>query len=457
MRMDFLDRIEELDRLTRFLELDEGALACLYGRRRIGKSRLLEEALARCAGVISHTADRSEEAVQRTRFARDVARVLPGFDGVSYPDWGALLDRWQNDAPRGSVLVIDELPYLVEQAPELPSILQRVSDRLRVSGQKIILCGSSQHMMQGLLLKNDEPLYGRAREMVKLGPISFGWTKKAFPALGQWERFEHYAVWGGIPRYWEVCQGERDLWETLRRQVFSPQGLFHDEPDFVLHDDLADAVQATSVLALIGQGAERPSEIAARLQVPATALSRPLGRLIDLGLVHRDIPFGCDEKSNKRTLYRLLDPFLNFWYAFVLPNYSDPHYLSTSAEIESMRPAFTVFLGHSWECLVREALAHKPIPDVAGRWRKVARWWGSGLDRKPMEVDVVAESADGSTLLVGEAKLSLTASEARRERAELEAKAARLPFAGNYRKIVCRLFVARRPPPDALGLDWLAD
>ena len=404
--MDFFDRIDESNRFRCFLALKEGALACLYGRRRIGKSRLLEEVLKGRTDVMLHQADRSEASLQRVRLAKDLSAVLPGFGDVMYSDWGTLFDRWRRDAPVGSVLVIDEL-------------------------------------------------YGRARELVNLRPISFEWTKCAFPALSLWERFEHYAVWGGVPRYWEVCQGETDLWETLRRQVFSPQGLFRDEPDFILHEDLKDAVQATSVLSLVGQGAERPSEIAARLQVPVTSLGRPLRRLMELGLVCRDIPFGCDEKSNKRTLYRVTDPFLRFWYSFALPNYSDPYYLSSPEEVAAIRGPFRVFLGQAWEMLVRETLRQRAIPGVPGRWRKVARWWGNGLDRQPMEIDVVAESLDGRTLLVGEAKLSLSAREAGRVLAELKSKAANLPFAKDYGKVIARLFVAQGGVADAVSLAWL--
>ena len=453
--MEFFDRVEERARLNRFLSSDEGAMACLYGRRRIGKSRLLEEVLSGREDVVVHVADRSEAALQRVRFAQDVAALLPGFADVSYADWGALLDRWQRESPSGSVLVIDELPYLVEQSPELPSILQRVTDRLRRSGQKLIVCGSSQRMMLGLLMRSDEPLYGRARELIRLDPISYEWTHEAFPRLSDWGRFEHYAVWGGVPRYWESCQGERDIWETLRNQVFSPQGLFHDEPNFLLHDDLEDAVQATSVLSVIGQGSERLAEISARLQVPATSLSRPLKRLIQLGLVRKDIPFGCDEKGNKRSLYRLSDPFLRFWYTFVLPHYSDPYFLSSPKEIEMFRPAFDVYLGQAWEEIVRTTLMRKPVPGVEGRWRKVSRWWGTGLNRASMEIDVLAESVDGKALLAGEVKLSQTKREAEHTLSELEAKVRQLPFAANYKTIVTRLFVARRSPVGAVSLSWL--
>ncbi len=452
--MEFLDRQEELARLVRFLDLQEGAMVCLYGRRRIGKSRLIEEALKGRDNAVVHIADNSESALQRARLARDIAAVVPGFADVSYGDWGVLFDRWQRDAPRGSVLVIDELPYLVANAAELPSVLQRIADKLRSCGQKLILCGSSQRMMQGLVLKENEPLYGRAREIMKLEPIPFPWTKVAFQGLSPWERFKSYAVWGGIPRYWQLNEG-CSLWEALRRNVFSPLGVLREEPNFVLQDDLKDSIQAVSVLSLIGQGVCRPSEIAGRLQIPATGLVRPLNRLLSLGFIRREMPFGADARTNKKTLYRLDDPFLRFWYTFVLPNYSDAYFLSDDTERKAIEPAFNVFLGEAWENLVRSELGRRPIDGVGGRWRKASRWWGTGLDRRQMELDIVAESIDGKTLLVGEAKLALTEKEAQRELAELEAKVRLLPLARDYERTVVRLFVARGGVKGAVSLEWL--
>lgn len=452
--MDFLDRVDEQRRFGRFLRLQDGALAVLYGRRRIGKSRLVEEVVAGYDNVVTFIAEKSEAALQRSRLASDISTAIPGFADVAYDSWSVMFDRWQRDAPNGSVLVIDELPYLVERSPELPSILQRIADGLRTSGKKIILSGSSQRMMQGLVLKENEPLYGRAREIVKLEPLHFRWMKNAFPGLSIWERFCRYAVFGGVPRYWEAFQGEDDMWQALRDQVFSPQGLFHDEPSYILQDDLQDSVQAASVLSLVGRGVERLVEMAARLQIPMTALGRPMKRLVDLGFVVREIPFGSDSKSNKKTLYRMSDPFLRFWYSFVLPNYSDVNYLSSKAEVDALQPAFMVFLGQAWERLVREEVQRKPLPGCEGRFRNAARWWGGGLDKRPMELDVVAESLDGRTLLVGEAKLSLSETDARRLIAELENKAKQLPFVDKYERVVTKLFVAQDPPPGAVSLDW---
>ena len=452
--MEFLDRVEERRRLNRFLSATDGALACLYGRRRVGKSRLIEEVVKGNTAVVSFVADKSEASLQRERLARDISAVLPGFADVRYDNWGALMERWAHDAPSGAVLIIDELPYLVERSPELPSVLQRIVDGIRTTGQKIMLCGSSQRMMQGLVLNEREPLYGRAREIIRLDPLAPECLPKAFPRLSSWERFSLYAVWGGIPRYWEICRDGDGLWGTLREHVFSPQGLFHDEPNFILQDDLRDSVQAASVLSLIGEGVTRPSEIAARLQTPATSLGRPLKRLIGLGLVRREVPFGSDAKSAKKALYRLVDPFLRFWYSFVLPNYSDAYYLSDKAEIDAIQPAFAVFLGQAWEFMVRDTVHRKPLPGFNGRLRNAARWWGLGVNGRQMEIDVVAESVDRNVLFVGEAKLSLSGIEAEHVMRELVAKARLLPFADKYKRIEARLFVARNPPKGAVSLDW---
>jgi len=452
--MEFLDREDEQARLRRFLSQPEGGMACVCGRRRIGKSRLLDEVLGGRHHVIAYCADRSESALQRARMAEDFARILPGFADVAYDNWRSFFERWQREAPHGGVLVIDELPYLVEKSPELPSVLQKIADGLRKSGQKIVVCGSSQRMMLGLVMDESEPLYGRCRVVMRLGPIGYGWLKKAFPRSTAYDRLRHYAVWGGVPRYWEVCQGERDLWDTVRNEIFDPNGLFHDEPSFVLKDDLEGAAQAVSVLTLVAQGCQRPSEIAARLQVPQTALGRPLKRLMALGLVLRDVPFGCDPKNAKKTLYKIADPFLRFWYTFALPRYSDPNFLAGRDDRKAIERPFSVFLGQVWEQLVRDTLLLRRLPGVDVRWSKVGRWWGSGKDCRPMEVDVLAESSDGKTLLVGEAKLALSADEAARTLDVLKAKAANLPFADKYKRTVVRLFVAKNPPSNAIGSTW---
>ena len=420
----FLDRMEERRRLEKLLGSASGKFCCLYGRRRCGTTRLLEECLKGRANVFYYVADRSDRAAQISRFLQEATALNPAFGAAECRNWSAAMDLWSALAPHGSVLVFDEFPYLVEQDDALTSVLQRVVDKLPDTGRKIIICGSSQRMMQGFVLKASEPLYGRAHEILPIKPLTFEWMKEAFPEMSSWDRLKAWGVWGGVPRYWELQDEERDLWTAVRENVTSPLGVLRNEPQFLLLDDVGDVVQASAVMSFIGGGAHRAGEIAARMQRPVTDMSRP-------------------------------DPFLDFWYAFVQPNWSKAGFLESVTERNAFDSVgYIPYLGGVWERLVREEIQRRPLPGCGERLQNAARWWGTGLDRRAMEIDVVAESLDGETLFVGEAKLSLSAGEAPSTLAELEDKARRLPFAGRYKRMEARLFVAKNPPPGAVSVDW---
>ena len=451
--MDFIDRTEEKTRLNRLFDARTGSLACLYGRRRCGKTRLLRECIKDRANVFYHLADKADRSAQISRFVHEVSQSLPAFRAADGGDWGAVLDLWMNLAPSGSILVLDEFPYLVQCDHALPSVLQRVCDTLPESGKKIVICGSSQRMMQGFVLKQSEPLYGRAKEILPVNPIPFGWMKTVFQGWTPFERLKGWGVWGGVPRYWELQLDDADLWSAVRRHVTSPLGVLHNEPQFLLLDDFGDVAPAATVLSFIGDGVHRAGELASRMRRPVTDMARPLNRLVELGLITKETPFGDGERG-KKSLYRISDPFLDFWYTFVRANWSRHDFLETKAERKAFDGLYLPYLGFVWERLVRETLAAKELPGLQGRWRKVARWWGNGVNRRPLEFDVVAESADGQTLLVGEAKLSLSKVTVQHEMAELQVKAGLLPFADRYKRIVTRLFVAHDAPEGAVSIDW---
>ena len=162
--------------------------------------------------------------------------------------------------------------------------------------------------MQGFVLKASEPLYGRAREILPIAPLRFGWMKSAFPRWSPWERLKAWGVWGGVPRYWELQDEAPDLWTAVRENVCSPLGGLRNEPRFLLLDDVEDSAQASTVLSFIGGGAHRASEIAARMIRPMSDLSRPLQRLTELGLVARDHPFGASENGPNWTPRRKTSP-----------------------------------------------------------------------------------------------------------------------------------------------------
>lgn len=395
--------------------------------------------------------------MQRAALAGEIGRLVPGFGHVVYPGWDAVLDRlWREARPR-TVLVLDEFPSLATAAPELPSLLQKRLDARSSTGIHVVAAGSSQRMMHGLVLDRSAPLFGRAREILKIEPLPAGFIREALSLRDGVSAIESYAVWGGVPRYWELAADYASLDEALRSLVLSPLGILHDEPRSLLRDDLRDPAQAASVLALIGRGCHRLSEIAARLEKPATSLGRPVQRLLDLGLVRRDIPFGATLKDSKRTLYAIEDPFLRFWFRFVDPERSRLEMRRIDAVAAEVARGLSSHVGSVWEDLVRRSVPKLRAEGHA--WLPASRWWGAGLDHSPIEIDVVAESEDRRALLFGEVVWTAKA-DVEALAAELRRKARNFPLAGRH-QVVLALWVkslARAPtgvtlfgPDDVLG------
>ena len=429
----------------------------LYGRRRCGKSRLLREAL-RGRRAAYYVGDVRESTLQRAALAVEIARLLPGFADVRYPDWEALLSRWWRDAPRGSVLALDEFPSLVASDATLPSLLQKIVDGAGRGSPRLVLAGSSQRLMQGLVLDRTAPLFGRAREILKVSPLRAGWIKRALGLRDDARAVEAFAAWGGVPRYWELAAEYRALLPALEALVLSPLGVLHDEPRRLLLDDVRETAQPLSVLALIGAGCHRLSEIAGRLGKPATSLARPLATLVELGLVRRDLPFGASLPDSKRTAYRLEDPFLRLWFRFVEPNRSRLEAGLAVAVARELTAALPLHVSGVWEDLVRESVLRARY--LGQEWESVGSWWGPGLDRRPLELDVVAQSKGGAELLVGEVKWQERLDWPRESEA-LRQKAARLPLAQGH-EVHLAIWAKRAPqrvspgvscftPADALG------
>lgn len=407
--MDFLDRREELARLDRLAAAKQGGLAVVYGRRRLGKTRLLLEWCRKHGGLYT-VADESSPEVQRRYFADAAAQRITGFGDVGYRDWGTLLARLAREARaldwRGP-LVFDELPYLVTASPELPSILQRWIDHEGRDARLVVaVAGSSQRMMQGLVLASNAPLYGRAREVLEVGPLDAVHLAEAFPAANTFELIELYTAWGGVPRYWELAA---DLEGGPRRQVeqlvLDARGPLHQEPDRLLLEEIPPASEVRPLLDAIGAGAHRVSEIAGRVGRPATSMSRPLERLISMGLVLREVPFGESERRSRKSLYGIDDPFLRLWFRLVAPHRGQLAAANSLARVAFLDHYWGALVAHAWEELCRKRLARLGEATAIGRegpWKPAARWW-SGAE---VEWDLVSESVSGKRILLGEAHWS---------------------------------------------------
>ena len=443
--MKFVDRIDEAARLKDALAREKSSLVVMYGRRRLGKSTLIKRVLSDTD--VHFLADRSEGQHQRILLAKVIAQVFPDFDKLTYPDWESIFRAVNYRTDKRFTLCLDEFPYLVEQSPELPSVLQKLIDEKQLK-YNLVLCGSSQNMMYGLFLYSTAPLYGRADEIMRLAPIRLPYIQEALH-LNAMNAIEEYAVLGGVPRYWELRENRSSLDDALWRNILSVNGTLYEEPIKLFQDDVKDIVKTSTIMSYIGTGANRLSEIAARCSEPATNLSRPLKKLVDLGFLEKDVPFGIDEKNAKKSLYKIADPFMAFYYQFVVPNRSFIE-LGRRLPIEQALTAhFSEYVSMQWEKLCRDAVTGNIVNGVV--YDKAKRWWGSvhNEDKKPeqVEFDIIAESIDKKYLLVGECKWT-TQENGKQLTAELLRKANLLPFAKNY-TIIPVLFLKNFPKDDA--------
>ena len=443
--MKFVDRIDEATRLKDALAREKSSLVVMYGRRRLGKSTLIKRVLSE--NDVYFLADRSEGQHQRALLAKVIAQVFPDFEKLSYPDWESMFRAVNYRTDKRFTLCLDEFPYLVEQSPELPSVLQKLVDEKQLK-YNLVLCGSSQNMMYGLFLDSTAPLYGRADEIMRLTPIRLPYIQEALN-LNAMNAIEEYAVWGGVPRYWELRENRISLDDAMWHNILSVNGALYEEPIKLLQDDVKDIVKTSTIMSYIGTGANRLSEIAARCNEPATNLSRPLKKLVDLGFLEKDVPFGIDEKNAKKSLYKIADPFMAFYYQFVVPNRSFVE-LGRRLPIEQALTAhFSESVNMQWEKLCRDAVTGNLVNGVV--YGKAKRWWGSVFneDKKPeqVEFDVMAESLDKKSLLVGECKWT-TGENDKQLTAALLRKANLLPFAKNY-TIVPVLFLKNAPKGDS--------
>ena len=405
--MKFVDRQEELARLDRVAAAEEGGLVVIYGRRRVGKTRLLLEWAAKHAGLYT-VADQSVAELQRRYFAEALGERLPGFADVEYRDWRSLLSRLTREAQLAGwqgPLILDELPYLVLASPELPSVLQRWIDHEASAARlKVAIAGSSQRMMQGFVLSGNAPLFGRAKEILEIQPLSPAHLADVFDVPDGVRWVELYTAWGGIPRYWELAQETGgSVQSQVDHLVLDPLGPLHREPDRLLLEEVPSALETRPLLDAIGAGAHRVSEIAGRLGRPATSMARPLDRLMGLGLVRRELPFGEDEKS-KRGLYKIADPFFRLWFRVVAPYRAQLASGTPAARRQLFARFWDSLCAQAWEELCRQQVPRLPAEKLPGHepWGPASRWWHGAQ----AEWDVVSGSLDGGQVLLGEVKWS---------------------------------------------------
>jgi AAA+ ATPase superfamily predicted ATPase len=430
--MQTINQYTEHKRLKNALTNANTALIIIYGRRNYGKSTLVKQALEK--DDVYFIADQTEMRHQIARFADVVAEKLPGFNKVIYPNWITLFENLNLRLQKRLSICIDEFPYLVKSDPGLPAIIAAALDNKWNKRFSLIICGSSQQLMEGLVSNSSSPLYGRVNEVLKIQAMDPTKLRQILRCSAI-EAIEEYSVWGGSPRYWELRTQEKSLDDALKNHVLSPQGVLYDEPTKLFFDDMRDIAQSFSILAWIAAGYNRLSEIAEMMGKPTTSLMTPLDKLLTLGYIEREIAYS-EIRNPKKSMYKIADQFIRFYFTFVTPNRSMLEMGRIDAVVNQIQKQFPTFVAHTWKRICRQSVTSMKFNGVA--FKPASKWWASS--KNPSGLDILAESVDGNYLLAGDCIWTDKVYGTKTMFKELEEKAALLPFRNN-RTIIPTLFV----------------
>jgi hypothetical protein len=321
----FIGRESELEVLVDLAQGRTPELFVLYGRRRVGKTELLQRFCESCRAVYFQAAQVREKDNLRA-FRDALADVLgDGTGSVTFEDWGAAL-KFAADRAEGQrlVLVLDEFPYLCEANKGLPSILQRFWDSTGKSSKlMIVLCGSQVSFMEEEVLSERSPLFGRRTAQRRLEPLAPPDTIGFFPGWSVEDRVLAYGILGGMPAYLRRFDDARSLGENIYREILRPEGYLFEEVQFLLRNELTSPATYNSILSAVARGERKVGDIALSVGVDSTTANKYLSVLRDLGLVERRIPItDPNPLRSRRGTYHIADRFLAFHFRHVQPHVS---------------------------------------------------------------------------------------------------------------------------------------
>lgn len=399
MRKRFIGRKDELRVLEERWRTGRPELIVVYGRRRVGKTELLLQFSRRrrkkTLYFLATQVTRKEHLRQFTGLMRTIF-TDPLLHAMTFETWEDVFIYLGEKAKQERLLVVlDEFPYLVDSSPELPSVLQKFWD-LQAPQTRIflVLCGSHMGFMETEVLGEKSPLFGRRTAQILLRPFDYREAGLFFPNYTNEEKLRVYGMLGGMPAYLLRFSGERSLEDNLYLEMLHPQGFLYVEPQFLLKMELRDPRVYAGILGAIASGCTRLNEIAQRVGLPVQKVSKYLTVLQEMGLVAREVPFTARAPHrSKKGRYRIVDPYLNFWFRFVQPYTSLIESGRGKAVFQRyISPYFSSYMGRIFEQIARAyMIRYAPdawaIPPVM----RVGREWHGDV-----EIDVMAEHVDGS-------------------------------------------------------------
>ena len=398
----FVGREKELRELNRLYETDAFEMPVIYGRRRVGKTRLISEFIRDKRAIYVQA--------RRTNAQTNLRMLSDAILGFSEESIGGAFESFDDafDAlarisqTQRLVFVIDEYPYLAQSFPEISSLLQEKIDHTYKQNTKLklVLCGSSLSFMEEQVLGYESPLYGRRTAQFKINPLDFFTARLCWPQASDSDAAVYYGITGGVPAYAEKIDSVLSLQQNIERLYLTPSGYLFEEPGNLLLQECRNPVQYDSIITAVASGKTRLNEIATTAKITESNTSTYLAKLSSLGIIRRELPFG--ESSNKRAIYAVDDSMFRFWYRFIPQSMGLIQNEMSNLALRRIEPHIPEFMGAVFERICAQyiyrlaRLGEAPVVPV-----RMGRWWGNDpRTKRQEEIDIVFDDTDGTMCFV---------------------------------------------------------
>ena len=402
----FYCREEELRKLNKRYHASDFECIIIYGRRRVGKTTLINE-FCKDKPTIFFSALNTTEIENLESLSKSIMNYeRPDMDAFpEFKTYDAALDELTAlSMHERIVFVIDEYPYLAKAKPSISAMLQHIIDhKWNNSKMFLILCGSSMSFMENQVLGQESPLYGRRTGQFKIAPLDYKESAVFHPDLSTEDNALIYGITGGVPHYINKLGVKESVDEALLDNFFDRSSYLYEEPANLLKQELREPAIYNAIITAIAQGASRINDIALKTGQENSVVSKYLGILIDLGIVKKETP--VTEKIGKKTIYELADNFFRFWYRFVPANMSaiDSGRIQKSYA-NSIKKNLLDYMGLTFEHMCRDYLLYyeKELPIELNQ---VGQWWGTdNKNKKQVQIDIVGTPVEGDEYIIGSCK-----------------------------------------------------
>lgn len=401
----FIGRSRELENLNQLYASDRFEFAVIYGRRRVGKSTLIQK-FCESKNFIYYVGSEGGRKDNIQGLSTMIFQhILPGMSVPSFSTYDELFNFVDGIVNERLILVIDEYPYLAQGDPSISSMIQRHIDTAwKTSKLMLILCGSSMSFMENQVLGYKSPLYGRRTSQFKIEPFHFYELKELGWKYSPQEMAVIYAITGGVAEYLTFIDASKSVKDNIIQLYLNPSGRMYEEPINLLKQELRDPRMYHSVLNSIVSGNATLNDIATKAGELPTSTSFHLRSLMELGIVKKETPIG-EKETTKKSIYSIADSSFVFWYTYVYGNQAiislnDGEFLYQKL----VDPTLTTYMGHIFESICQTYMIEPNVFEHAPfLYTSVGRWWGSHQKKKRQEeIDVCA--MDKKHVLLGECK-----------------------------------------------------